>query len=252
MPELPTGVITLLFTDIEGSTRLWERFPDAMPAAISRHDMIVRQAIEENGGAVFRTVGDAFFAAFAEAMGGLLAALQAQYALYGEPWEAIGLPSARVGARFVPPLRVRMALHTSPVEMRAREYFGHPLNRVARLLSAGHGGQTLLFHDTYELVRDGLPAGVTLRDLSEHRLKDLSQPVRIFQLIAERLPDDFPPLKTLTTAEAQKAGDVAALRQAKLPGMPGVDFDAVWRKEKERERQRKTRKGKTKEREGLF
>ncbi|MBK9713463.1 MAG: adenylate/guanylate cyclase domain-containing protein [Kouleothrix sp.] len=244
MPDLPTGSVTFLFTDIEGSTRLWELYPAAMPAAIDRHDTILRQAIAAGDGVVFRTAGDAFCAAFGQACAALNAALQAQLALHGEPWGAIGLAHER-------PMRVRMSLHTSTVELRDGEYFGPPLNRVARLLVAAHGGQTLLCSATYDRVHDHLPPGVTLRDMDEHRLRDLSRPERIFQLVVEGLPHDFPPLKTITTQQAHGA---VAPRQAKLPGMPGVDYDAVWRKEKERERQRKKRKGKSKGEppEGLF
>ena len=241
MTGLPTGTITLLFTDIEGSTRLWEIYPDAMPAAIDRHDALVRAAVECAGGAVFRTVGDAFFAAFADVASALAAALQAQRALHTEPWEAIGLPCPRVRTQRVVPLRVRMALHTSPVELRGGEYFGPPLNRVARLLSAGHGGQTLLCGETAGVVRDSLPDGVTLRDMGLHRLRDLQQPIQIFQLLADDLPADFPPLKTLTVIETRPPNGVP-LRQAKLPGMPAVDYDALWRREQQRERQRKKRR----------
>ena len=242
MSDLPTGMVTFLFTDIEGSTRLWERYPDDMPAALGRHDSILSQAIAEHGGVVFRTVGDAFFAAFGTALPAVCAALAAQRALYAEPWGAIGA------------MRVRMALHSSSVDLRDDGYFGPPLNRVARLLAAGHGGQTLLCRATQELVRDQLPAGVTLCDLGEHRLRDLSQPERIFQLIADGMLCDFPPLKTLTNQDLSGAGETPAeayiSRQHKLPGMPEIDYDAILKKE--RERQRKTRKGKRKPPEGLF
>ena len=253
MPELPTGTITLLFTDIEGSTRLWEIYPGAMPTAIDRHDAIVRGAIEGAGGVVFRTVGDAFFAAFAEGARALAAALQAQRALHTEAWESIGLPCARVRAGRVAPLRVRMALHTSQVDLRDGEYFGPPLNRVARLLSAAHGGQTLLCGETAGLLGDSLPAGAGLRDMGLHRLRDLRQPIQIFQLLVDDLPADFPPLKTLTAADARPLNG-AAMRQAKLPGMPAADYDALWRHEQQqRERQRKRRrKAKGGESGGLF
>lgn len=253
MSDLPTGTITLLFTDIEGSTRLWEIYPDAMPAAIDRHDTIVRVAVERAGGVVFRTVGDAFFAAFADVAGALAAALQAQRALHAEPWEAIGLPCARVRTGRVVPLRVRMALHTSAVELRGGEYFGPPLNRVARLLAAAHGGQTLLCGDTVGALRESLPDGVALRDMGLHRLRDLQQPIQIFQLLTDDLAADFPPLKTLTVIETRPPSGVA-LRQAKLPGMPAVDYDALWRQEQQqRERQRKRRrKARGEETDGLF
>jgi predicted ATPase/class 3 adenylate cyclase/DNA-binding CsgD family transcriptional regulator len=181
----PTGTVTFLFTDIEGSTSLWERHPKAMQSALVRHDELLTWAIEEHGGYVFKTVGDAFCAAFADASDALEAALETQRALYGEEWEE----------GFV--MKVRMALHTGAAEERGGDYFGPPVNRVARLLSAGHGGQTLLSSATRELVRNRLPEDAELRDLGERRLKDLISPERVFQLIASDLPPSFPSLKTL-------------------------------------------------------
>ncbi|MFN8485031.1 MAG: tetratricopeptide repeat protein [Anaerolineae bacterium] len=183
----PTGTVTFLFTDIEGSTRLWERFPEAMQAALGRHDAILKQVIESHGGYVFKTVGDAFCAAFATAGIALAAALDAQRALAAEPWDVTG------------PLRVRMALHTGATIERDGDYFGPPVNRVARLLSAGYGGQVLLSQPTYELVRDDLPRDVSIRDMGEHHLKDLARPEHIFQIVAAGLPSEFPQLKSLDT-----------------------------------------------------
>ena len=186
MAELPAGTATFLFTDIEGSTIRWEQHREAMQTTLSRHDAILREAIEEHKGVVFKTVGDAFYAAFATAPDALEAALAAQRILQREAWnEVLG------------PLRVRMALHTGAAEQRGGDYFGPPLNRVARLLAVGYGGQILLSLATQVLVRDQLPTGVDLRDLGEHRLKDLQQPEHIFQIVAADLPTDFPPLKTL-------------------------------------------------------
>jgi predicted ATPase/class 3 adenylate cyclase len=186
MAHVPTGTVTFLFTDIEGSTKLWEQSPESMRAALTRHDAILREAIEGHGGFVFKTVGDAFCAAFPTALDALESALAAQRALFSEAWqEEIGT------------LRVRMALHTGATEERDGDYFGPPVNRVARLLSAGHGGQVLLCLPTQELVRDQLPADIHLRDLGERGLKDLSRPERVFQLTAPDLPSEFPPLKTL-------------------------------------------------------
>jgi len=185
MTSLPTGTVTFLFTDIEGSTRRWEQYTEAMPPALARHDAILREAITVHGGVVFRTVGDAFCAAFASAPSALRAALVAQGALRDERWGETG------------PLRVRMALHTGAVELRDGEYQGKPLNRIARILAAGYGGQTLLSAATQELVRDDLPPGVELRDMGAHRLKDLTRPEQIFQIVAPDLSSDFPALKTL-------------------------------------------------------
>src|SRR5215211_1999140 len=181
----PTGTVTFLFTDIEGSTKLWERDAATMQAALARHDEILRSAIEANGGYVFKTVGDAFCAAFPTAPDALEAALEAQRRLGEEQWDQSS------------PLRVRMALHMGVAEERDGDYFGPPVNRVARLLSAAHGGQVLLSLPTHEMVRDQLPAGATLMNLGERRLKDLFRPERVFQLTALGLPSEFPPLRTL-------------------------------------------------------
>jgi predicted ATPase/class 3 adenylate cyclase len=185
MADLPTGTVTFLFTDVEGSTKLWERYPEAMRASMARHDEVLLGVMESSGGFVFKTVGDAFCVAFPSAPHALEAALAAQRALLSEGQEKTG------------PLRVRMALHTGSADERGRDYFGTPVNRVARLLSAGHGGQILLSSATKELVRDALPEGASLRDLGERRLKDLFRPERVFQLISPDLPTSFPLLKTL-------------------------------------------------------
>jgi predicted ATPase/class 3 adenylate cyclase len=183
MSGLPT--VTFLFTDVEGSTKLWERGPEAMSRALSRHDELLREAVEAHGGFVFKTVGDAFYVAFSSAPEAVEAALEAQRSLLAEKWEQTG------------PLKVRLALHTGTAEERDGDYFGPTLNRVARLLSAGHGGQVLLSLSTQELVRDQLPLGAGLRDLGVRRLKDLFGPEHVFQLTAPGLPSSFPPLKTL-------------------------------------------------------
>jgi predicted ATPase/class 3 adenylate cyclase/Tfp pilus assembly protein PilF len=181
----PTGTLTFLFTDIEGSTKLWESHPKAMQPALARHDELLRGATEQHGGYVFKTVGDAFCCAFPTVPDALEAALEIQRRLLTSELEQTG------------PLRVRMALHTGTAEERDGDYFGPPVNRVARLLSAAHGGQVLLSLPAQELVRDLLPAGTSLRDLGEHHLKDLFRPERVFQLLAPELPSEFPPLRTL-------------------------------------------------------
>ncbi len=186
--KIPTDSVTFLFTDIQGSTRLWEQHPEAMKAALARHDAILRQAIESHGGHVFKTVGDGFCAAFTSAPDAVLAALDAQRALHAE---------AQNTSAGGPIIRVRMGLHSGAVETRDNDYFGPPLNRVTRLMSAGHGGQTLLSAVTDELVRGHLPPGVELRDLGERRLKDLTRPEHIYQLLASDLPAEFPPLRAL-------------------------------------------------------
>src|SRR6266540_2465679 len=141
-PSLPSGTVTFLFTDIEGSTQLWEQHPQMMPAALARHDAILRQAVVAHSGSVFKTVGDSIHAVFARAADALAAALAAQRALCAKTW-AISAP-----------LRVRMALHTGAAEIRDGDYFGPPLNRIARILALGHGGQILLSRATHDLVAD--------------------------------------------------------------------------------------------------
>jgi predicted ATPase/class 3 adenylate cyclase len=186
---IPSGTVTLLFTDVEGSTRLWESEGAAMAAALRRHDAILRDAIGQVGGFVFKTVGDAFCAAFWTPLAAVTAALDAQRALADEAW-----PTSR-------PVRVRMGLHTGVCEERDSDYFGPAVNRTARLETIAHGGQVLLSGATAELVADSLPEGVRLRDLGSHRLKDLGRPEQVFQLDTHFLDTDFPPLASLDNPE---------------------------------------------------
>ncbi len=189
MPALPTGTITFLFTDVEGSTRLWEEEPDAMRQALARHDTLVVACVERHAGTIVRPrgEGDSRFAVFTRATDAVAAACALQQALFSEPWPTLT------------PLRVRMALHTGEADLREGDYHGTAVNRCARLRAIAYGGQTLLSQLTYDLVRDAVPDGASLRDLGEHRLKDLVRPERVFQLVAPGLPADFPPLKTLDT-----------------------------------------------------
>ena len=182
---LPGGTVTFLFTDIEGSTRRWEHSPAAMRAAVDRHFALLRAAIAAHGGHIFRTEGDGLCAAFATAPPALAAALAAQVALHTKPWPAGDA------------LRVRMALHTGAAEVQDGDYVGACLNRMGRLHKLGHGCQTLLSRTTCDLVREALPAGAGLRDLGEHRLRDLAEPEQVFQLLHPELPADFPPLKSV-------------------------------------------------------
>ena len=185
MTPLPTGTVTFLFTDIEGSSRLWENYGDAMAVALARHDTMLREAFETRGGQIFKTVGDAFCVAFPVAFNALEGAIAAQRRLRDEPWQDIE------------GIKVRMGVHTGSAENRDGDYFGPVLNRVSRLLAAAHGGQTLLTLATEELVRDHLPEGISLRDLGERRLRDLNRPERVFQAVATDLPSDFPALRSL-------------------------------------------------------
>lgn len=185
MPQRPTGTITFLFSDIEGSSRKWEQQPDAMRAALAVHDRLLRHAFESQGGYVFKTVGDAFCVAFDTAQDAFTGALEGQRALHTADWGQIG------------DLKVRMALHTGAAEYRDGDYFGPTLNRVSRILSSAHGAQVLLSLPTQELVRDFLPTGVQLRHLGEHRLRDLARPEHLFQLVSSDLPSVFPALRSL-------------------------------------------------------
>jgi predicted ATPase/class 3 adenylate cyclase len=186
---LPGGDVTFLFTDIQDSTPLWERDPDGMREALARHDAILHQVITAHGGQVFKVIGDAFQAAFINPTQAVTAALAAQRALATAMWGATG------------PLRVRMGLHRGVAEARGADYATtHTLNRVARVMSAGHGGQILLSLDIADHVREFLQEGMGLRDLGRHRMKGLSQPEHLFQLVADDLPASFPPLKSTPVA----------------------------------------------------
>jgi predicted ATPase/class 3 adenylate cyclase len=182
--DLPTGTVTLLITDIEGSTKLWTERPRAMFQAVSRHHAIVGNTIERHGGAMPRDQGegDSIFAAFPRASDAVTAALNIQLALHNEPWpEGVSL-------------RVRLGLHTGEPKLAEGNYFGHTVSRCARLRGLANGGQTLLSSATMELVRDELPPGASGKDLGAHRLKDFARPETVFQLTHPDLPDNFPPL----------------------------------------------------------
>ena len=174
--------LTFLFTDIEGSTRLWEAHPRAMRVALARHDAILRAAVETAGGHVFKTVGDAFYAAFPTAASAVGAALDAQRVLGGESWGETG------------ELRVRMAIHAGAVEVRDGDYFGRPLNRVARLLALAQGGQVLVSGVARAFLEGALPEGAALRDLGDARLRDVEGSERVSQLVHPALGDVFAPL----------------------------------------------------------
>ncbi len=185
MSDLPSGTVTFLFTDIEGSTRLTQRLADGWPPLLERHNQILLTAIRDNGGVAFGSEGDAQFAAFASAQRAVAAAAEAQRRLAAEPWPA----DAEV--------RVRMGLHTGEGQVAGDSYVGIDVHRVARITNAGHGGQVLLSAPTRMLVEGSLPDGVALRDMGEHRLKDLSRPEQLAMLVIEGLPTVFPPLRTL-------------------------------------------------------
>lgn len=177
--------MTFLFTDIVGSTQRWDQNPDQMREDLARHDALLQRVIAASGGVVFKTVGDAFCAAFSVPGNALSAARSITLGLASQDW----IKSS--------PVHVRQAIHTGSPEVRGADYFGPPLNRVARLLSAGHGGQILLSATTHALVAEHLPMGCGLLDLGSHQLKDLRRPEHIYQLLAQDLSDSFPPLRTV-------------------------------------------------------
>ena len=187
----PSGTVTFLFTDIENSTRLWEQYPQEMLVAHARHNELLRQAIESNHGYIFQVIGDAFCAAFHTAGDAIHAAVKAQRDLQSENWDRAQI-------------KVRMGIHTGKAEVQATDgsYTGFvTLSRVERLMSAGCGGQVLLSFATQELVHDDLPEGVKLSDMGTWRLKNLSRPEHIFQLIIPGLACDFPSLKINITKD---------------------------------------------------
>lgn len=183
----PTGTVAFLFTDIEGSTQRWESHREAMDDAVKSHDALLREAIDRHNGYVFKAIGDAFCVAFARVSDAVAAAAEAQRALSAEDFSAVG------------GLRVRMGLHAGEASERNGDYFGPAVNRVARLMSIGHGGQILVSGVTRDLAHSDLPTGASLLDLGSHRLKDLTEPERVWQLTVAGLSAEFPALKSLDT-----------------------------------------------------
>ena len=217
--ELPSGTVTFLFTDVEGSTRLWEEQADAMQPALARHDEIVGAAIAAHDGHVVKTTGDGFHAAFRTAQDAIGAALDAQAALASEPWRATG------------PLSVRMGLHTGETQERDGDYYGTAVNRAARLMAVAHGGQVVCSRATVEVAGAASP----MRSLGEHRLRDLGIPQEIFQVgdgvfpplqSVDAVPTNLP---TIRTELIGRSDDVRALgelitreRLVTLTGVGGV------------------------------
>ncbi len=185
MPEYPSGTVAFLFTDIEGSTKRWERDTAAMWAAVERHFSLLEDEIAAREGVLFKTIGDAIQAAFPTVPGAVAAAVAAQAALREEDWGDLG------------PLRVRMAVHVGEATPRDGDYLAPCLNRLARLLGTGYGEQILLSEAARAIAEPALPAGCDLLDLGSHRLRDLLQPEHIYQLRGPGLVVEFPPLKSL-------------------------------------------------------
>jgi predicted ATPase/class 3 adenylate cyclase len=185
MGAMPSGTVTLLFTDIEGSTRAWDAHPTEMREALQRHDDLVRDAVVRHGGYVFKTVGDAFCVAFQDASRAVAGAVDAQRSICQEPW-----PDAVQ-------IRVRMALHSGSCDERDGDYFGPTVNRVARLLSLAHGGQAVASSATVALAHDSLTDDIAFRDLGKHTLKDIGRSEQVSQILAAALETEFPPLRSV-------------------------------------------------------
>jgi class 3 adenylate cyclase len=181
----PSTVTTFLFTDLEGSTGLWERYPERMRPALARHDAIARAAVEDNRGTVVKMIGDGMHAAFGDPLDGVRAALQLQHGLANfEATEGIAL-------------RARCGLHAGVHERRDNDFFGTAVNRAARIMGVAHGGQVLLSQAVADLVAERLPAGVALSDLGSVRLRDLAMPEHVYQVVDPTLRRDFPQLRSL-------------------------------------------------------
>jgi predicted ATPase/class 3 adenylate cyclase len=223
--ELPTGTVTFLFTDIEGSTRLWENEPSAMARSLAFHDETLRAAFDRNGGVVYSTMGDGMAVVFSSVVGAGRAVVDAQRALLAATWP----PETGV-------LKVRMGLHTDSAVLHDGRYVNPPLNRCARLMAVAHGGQILVSGATEALLRSELPEGAALLDLGEHRLRDLAEPMHLFQIVHPDLPRGFPALRSLEASsgnlplpvssfigrDRELEQTAAALRDGRLVTLIGV------------------------------
>jgi predicted ATPase/class 3 adenylate cyclase len=194
MAELPRGTVTFLFSDVEGSTRLLTRLGSRYAEVLGEHQRVLRAAFDEHGGREVHTEGDAFFVAFARASDAIAAAASAQRSLASRRWpEGVDV-------------RVRMGVHTGEAEVRMGDYVGLDVHRAARICSAGHGGQVVVSSSTRELVADELPPDVAIKDLGEHRLKDIDRPEHLFQLVVGDLPADFPALASRSPGSREANG----------------------------------------------
>lgn len=190
MGTQPTGTVTFLFTDIEGSTKLWEQYPEEMKSALARHDGILKEAVESNNGYLIKTTGDGIHAAFSTALDSVKAALDAQREFQ----------TSEVSEISEVLLRVRMGMHTGEAELRNGDYYGSTLNRAARIMSIGHGGQILVSETALQIAQEHLSENVTVLDLGQHQLKGLSKAEKIFQISTPELQQEFPALKSQTRA----------------------------------------------------
>ena len=182
---LPAGTVTFLFTDIEGSTKLFHRLGEQYPLALAAHQQICREVFRERSGYEVGTEGDAFFVAFSNATDATLAAVECQRALASNPWPADA------------EIRIRIGVHTGEARVVGSDYIGLAVHRAARICSAAHGGQVLISGATAELLESERLPDVGLRELGEHRLKDFPEPARLVEIVIPELPSTFPPPKTL-------------------------------------------------------
>jgi class 3 adenylate cyclase len=204
-------IVTFLFTDIEGSSRMWEEQLQRMAQALARHDVLARAAVAAQRGRVVKTTGDGMYAVFTDAPPAVAAALAIQAALVD--------PAATAGV----PIRVRCGLHAGHAEERDSDYFGSTVNRAARVMAVAHGGQVLLSQAVTELVGDRLPAQASLRDLGAIRLRDLRSPEHVYQLVHAQLRKDFPALRSLEATPNNLPHQVTSFigRESEL----AADFD---------------------------
>jgi predicted ATPase/class 3 adenylate cyclase len=206
--DLPTGTVSFLFTDIEGSSRLWEKHHVTMYQAVARHDSLLQSAVVENNGHVVKMRGDGLHAVFASVQDAVAAAVAGQRALQAEEWDE--------GIDRIP---VRMGVHSGSAQLRDGDYFGPTVNRAARLQDAGHGSQILLSQVSATLIDGQLPVGISLLDLGRHQIKDFPAPERVYQVLAPELPNHFPPLRASgrrrTNLPTQTTGFVGREREIK-------------------------------------
>src|SRR5215212_6529746 len=185
MTNIPSGTVTFLFTDIEGSTKIAQEHPDQWETLRERHHAILQSAMDLHNGYVFQIIGDAFCAAFHSTNDGIRAAIEAQRQLQNENWGETSI-------------KVRMGIHTGEAEKRENDYRGYlTLAKVQRVMSVAYGGQILLSNASAELIHNELQEGIMLRNLKEHRLKGLPGPERLWQAVTPNLQQDFPPLQSL-------------------------------------------------------
>ena len=188
MHNLPTGTVTFLFTDIENSTPLWEQHPEAMKSALAKHDAILKEVVESNNGQIIKSTGDGIHAVFSTAVDAVNASVKAQQRIQNSE-----IPKTSEFS-----LQVRMGIHTGEAELRNDDYYGGTLNRAARIMSIGHGGQILVSETSLNIAQERLSSDVSVLDLGRYQLKGLSKAEHIYQISTPDLQQEFPTLKSQT------------------------------------------------------